>query len=82
MVEILAEAPSGGHFERVTTAPSAAEAFRRLKDFTPDVAILDVNLGSGTSLPVAEELVRRLLAGELAIEPSAAIQGLVQPLLR
>ncbi|MBW6424761.1 GAF domain-containing protein [Rhizobium sp. XQZ8] len=45
--------------EKVTTTPSAADAFRRLKDFTPDVAILDVNLGSGTSLPIAEELLRR-----------------------
>jgi light-regulated signal transduction histidine kinase (bacteriophytochrome)/CheY-like chemotaxis protein len=44
---------------KVTTAPSVAEALRRLKSFTPDVAILDVNLGSGTSLPIAEELVRR-----------------------
>jgi DNA-binding NarL/FixJ family response regulator len=44
---------------KVTTTPSAADAFRRLKDFTPDVAILDVNLGSGTSLPIAEELLRR-----------------------
>ncbi|MNL54790.1 hypothetical protein D3C87_1781520 [compost metagenome] len=30
-----------------------------MRGFTPDVAILDVNLGSGTSLPIAEELVRR-----------------------
>ncbi|WP_137128808.1 HWE histidine kinase domain-containing protein [Rhizobium sp. FY34] len=44
---------------RVTTAPSAAEAFRQLKSFTPDIAVLDVNLGSGTSLPIAEELARR-----------------------
>ncbi|WP_313200450.1 HWE histidine kinase domain-containing protein [Rhizobium sp.] len=44
---------------KVTTAPSVSEALRRLKGFTPDVAILDVNLGSGTSLPIAEELVRR-----------------------
>ncbi|MFB9950804.1 HWE histidine kinase domain-containing protein [Rhizobium puerariae] len=44
---------------KVTTTPSVADAFRRLKDFTPDVAILDVNLGSGTSLPIAEELIRR-----------------------
>ncbi|MBP2549522.1 light-regulated signal transduction histidine kinase (bacteriophytochrome) [Neorhizobium galegae] len=44
---------------KVTTAPSAAEALRQLKSFTPHVAILDVNLGSGTSLPIAEELVRR-----------------------
>jgi light-regulated signal transduction histidine kinase (bacteriophytochrome)/CheY-like chemotaxis protein len=44
---------------KVTTAPSAAEALRLLKGFTPDIAVLDVNLGSGTSLPIAEELTRR-----------------------
>jgi light-regulated signal transduction histidine kinase (bacteriophytochrome)/CheY-like chemotaxis protein len=43
---------------KVTTAPSVTEAFRQLRNFRPDVAILDVNLGSGTSLPIAEELVR------------------------
>ncbi|MGE7369436.1 HWE histidine kinase domain-containing protein [Neorhizobium sp. NPDC001467] len=43
----------------VTTAPSASEALRRLRDFNPDVAILDVNLGAETSLPIAEELSRR-----------------------
>ena len=44
---------------RVTTIPSAAEALRKLEQFSPDVAILDVNLGTGTSLPVAQELTRR-----------------------
>jgi light-regulated signal transduction histidine kinase (bacteriophytochrome) len=44
---------------KVTTVPSAAEALRQLRTFTPHIAILDVNLGSGTSLPIAEELVRR-----------------------
>nr|CAD6615481.1 hybrid sensor histidine kinase/response regulator [Rhizobium sp. TCK] len=45
--------------QKVTTAPSAAEALRRLEKLTPHLAILDVNLGSGTSLPVAQELLRR-----------------------
>ncbi|MBS7546018.1 HWE histidine kinase domain-containing protein [Ancylobacter oerskovii] len=45
--------------ERITTAASAADALRRLQEMTPDVAVLDVNLGSGTSAPVAEELERR-----------------------
>ncbi|WP_306870124.1 HWE histidine kinase domain-containing protein [Neorhizobium galegae] len=45
--------------DKVTTTPSVADAFRKLKEFTFDVAILDVNLGSGTSLPIAEELIRR-----------------------
>jgi light-regulated signal transduction histidine kinase (bacteriophytochrome)/CheY-like chemotaxis protein len=44
---------------KVTTVPSVTEAMRQLKTFKPDVAILDVNLGSGTSLPIAEELTRR-----------------------
>jgi light-regulated signal transduction histidine kinase (bacteriophytochrome)/CheY-like chemotaxis protein len=43
----------------IVTVPSVSEALRRLKDFAPDVAILDVNLGAGTSGPVAEELRRR-----------------------
>ncbi|TDK38630.1 hybrid sensor histidine kinase/response regulator [Rhizobium deserti] len=44
---------------KVTTTPSVSDAMRRLREFTPDIAILDVNLGSATSLPIAEELVRR-----------------------
>ncbi|WP_149739376.1 HWE histidine kinase domain-containing protein [Rhizobium sp. RU20A] len=43
----------------VTTAASAASALSRLERIAPDVAVLDVNLGTGTSLPVAEELFRR-----------------------
>ncbi len=48
-----------GGMSQVTTSNSADEALRRLKDFTPDVAVLDVNLGVTTSIPVAEELARR-----------------------
>ncbi len=44
---------------RVVTAASAADALRRLKDYTPDIAVLDINLGMTTSAPVAEELMRR-----------------------
>jgi light-regulated signal transduction histidine kinase (bacteriophytochrome)/CheY-like chemotaxis protein len=44
---------------KVTTAPSVAEALRLLKGFTPDIAVLDVNLGADTSLSIAEELTRR-----------------------
>ena len=44
---------------KVTTTPSVTEALRRLEHFTPNIAILDVNLGSGTSVPVAQELLRR-----------------------
>lgn len=43
----------------VVTAGSTAEAMQRLAEATPDVAVLDVNLGDGTSIPVAEELHRR-----------------------
>ena len=54
------ESMLGEHgFRNVTTAPSVSEALRQLERFTPDVAILDVNLGSGTSLPIAQELLRR-----------------------
>ncbi|WP_018386986.1 HWE histidine kinase domain-containing protein [Ancylobacter sp. FA202] len=49
---------SDAGIENVVTAPSAAEALRRLQEFTPDVAVLDVNLGAGTSAPVAHELQR------------------------
>lgn len=43
----------------VMTSSSAADALSRLVDYTPDVAILDVNLGEGTSLAVARELAER-----------------------
>jgi light-regulated signal transduction histidine kinase (bacteriophytochrome)/CheY-like chemotaxis protein len=42
----------------VVTVSSASEALTRLKDFRPAVAVLDVNLGVGTSIGVAEELQR------------------------
>lgn len=44
---------------RLVTTGSAAEALARLESFTPDAAVLDVNLGSGTSMAVAEALTRR-----------------------
>ncbi|OUM22584.1 signal transduction histidine kinase [Pseudomonas putida] len=43
----------------VITASSEAEAMQLLASRTPDAAILDVNLGTGTSISVADELVRR-----------------------
>jgi CheY-like chemotaxis protein len=43
----------------VETAASPAEALRKLTSFRPDAAVLDVNLGSETSLPIAQELSRR-----------------------
>lgn len=43
----------------VDTAATAAEALRILIATAPDIAVLDVNLGSGNSFPVAEELERR-----------------------
>lgn len=43
----------------VLTAATAAEALRILATEQPDVAVLDVNLGMSTSIPVAHELVRR-----------------------
>lgn len=44
---------------RVLTAPSAQAALGVLSRSTPDCAVLDVTLGRGTSLPVAEELEKR-----------------------
>jgi light-regulated signal transduction histidine kinase (bacteriophytochrome)/CheY-like chemotaxis protein len=41
------------------TAATAAEALKMIAIDQPDAAILDVNLGSGTSIPVAEELMKR-----------------------
>lgn len=41
---------------RGRTASTIAEARRLLAERRPDVAILDVNLGHGTSMPFAEEL--------------------------
>ncbi len=43
----------------VDTTATAAEALRTLVATEPDIAVLDVNLGSGNSFPVAEELQRR-----------------------
>ncbi|TCQ29767.1 light-regulated signal transduction histidine kinase (bacteriophytochrome) [Rhizobium sp. PP-CC-3G-465] len=45
--------------QKVLTAASADEALAKLATFKPDVAILDVNLGTGTSIEVAAELTRR-----------------------
>jgi light-regulated signal transduction histidine kinase (bacteriophytochrome) len=42
----------------VVTASSVGEALTRLKTFKPAAAVLDVNLGLGTSIGVAEELRR------------------------
>jgi CheY-like chemotaxis protein len=47
---------AGEGVARVETAASAKEALALLASFRPDVAILDVNLGSGSSMPVAHLL--------------------------
>jgi len=44
---------------QIVTSGSAEDALQKLQTFEPDVGILDVNLGVGTSIPVAEELWRR-----------------------
>lgn len=41
---------------RVTTVANLAEAFAEIDRGLPDLAILDINLGSETSLPVAQKL--------------------------
>ncbi|MFG0540376.1 HWE histidine kinase domain-containing protein [Pseudomonas sp. YQ_5] len=43
----------------VITASSEDQAMQLLGSHKPDAAILDVNLGTGTSISVADELVRR-----------------------
>lgn len=47
------------HIEHVITASSEQEALQVLEQHSPDAAILDVNLGRGTSIAVAEALMRR-----------------------
>ncbi|OLP62254.1 signal transduction histidine kinase [Xaviernesmea oryzae] len=44
--------------DHVVTAASALDALTKLETFRPDVAILDVNLGAGTSIEVAEMLLK------------------------
>ena len=39
--------------------PSCADALRWLEHHTPQVAVLDVSLRDGTSLPIAQELKER-----------------------
>ncbi len=48
-----------GGFAVAGTAGSAAEGLRLLDQLKPDAAILDVNLGEGTSEPVADALIAR-----------------------
>jgi light-regulated signal transduction histidine kinase (bacteriophytochrome)/CheY-like chemotaxis protein len=43
-------------FRRVITVNSAAEALKLIERGPPAIAILDINLGAGTSMPVAEAL--------------------------
>ena len=43
---------------RVVTVSSVAEAQTRIRERLPDVAVLDVNLGVGTSVEIAEDLAR------------------------
>ena len=46
-------------FTSVSTVNSVAEALKLVNRAPPAIAILDINLGDGTSLPVAEELALR-----------------------
>ena len=55
-VEAMLEDHGAGE---IVTANSVSTALSRLTEFTPDIAILDVNLGTDTSIPVALELKRR-----------------------
>ncbi|MFT3727664.1 MAG: HWE histidine kinase domain-containing protein [Terricaulis sp.] len=55
-VETMLAAAGAGAIETAATGP---EALRLLTVYQPDICVLDVNLGSGTSLAVADELVKR-----------------------
>ena len=44
---------------RVVTATTVAAARERLRESVPDVAVLDLNLGRDTSIPIAEDLATR-----------------------
>ncbi|MFJ4156341.1 HWE histidine kinase domain-containing protein [Pseudomonas sp. NPDC089752] len=52
--QILADA----QVEDVLTVSSEGETMKLLLERKPDVAVLDINLGTGTSIAVAEELTR------------------------
>lgn len=45
----------------VRTAGSEQEALRLIEARAPDIAVLDVNLGSGNSVAIADELTRRAI---------------------
>jgi light-regulated signal transduction histidine kinase (bacteriophytochrome)/CheY-like chemotaxis protein len=62
----------------VTTSGTVSDALNKLSALTPNAAILDVNLGTETSIPVAEELVKRKIPfvfatgyGEKGIVPAS-----------
>ena len=59
LIAMDAESMLGDAGAAVTTTSTLAEIRARLREGSPDVAVLDVNIGQDTSLPVAEELVRR-----------------------
>lgn len=45
--------------DQVVIAPNTEAAAKRLRDIPIDIAVLDVNLGDGTSIQLAEELMQR-----------------------
>ncbi|MEO6380661.1 MAG: HWE histidine kinase domain-containing protein [Nitrobacter sp.] len=54
--QAMLEEAGAGHVEAV---PNATDALRLIAAMPPDAAVLDVNLGSGTSFPIADELAAR-----------------------
>ncbi|MDZ4789972.1 MAG: GAF domain-containing protein [Hyphomicrobiales bacterium] len=54
--QAMLEDAGAGHVEAV---PNAADALRLIAVTPPDAAVLDVNLGAGTSFPIADELAAR-----------------------
>jgi DNA-binding SARP family transcriptional activator len=72
-----------GRFGAAVQAGLAAVAGEPLRE-SAHRTLIHAHLAEGNPGEAVRQyhLYRRLLAGELAIEPSAAIRGLVQPLLR
>ena len=72
-----------GRFGAAVQAGLAAVAGEPLRE-SAHRTLIQAHLAEGNPGEAVRQyhLYRRLLAGELAIEPSAAIRGLVQPLLR
>jgi DNA-binding SARP family transcriptional activator len=80
---LCARLTEAGRFGAAVQAGLAAVAGEPLRE-SAHRTLIQAHLSEGNPGEAVRQyhLYRRLLAGELALEPSAAIRGLVQPLLR